>query len=1053
MKTTDSNHDSFQPPRHWMDMEELTAQYWADEKAQTVRGQEFSHKPIETLELLERLDSKGHARRDFLTLMGASMALASFACVRKPVTKVIPYVVKPEEVIPGVAVHYASKCGECSTGCGVLVKTREGRPIKMEGNPDDPVSGGKLCSKGQASVLNLYDPERLRGPVRVDRASGTETPASWDELDAWLSQKWSQAGRVAVLSSPVTGPTTRRAVQEFLKAFRSSTWVEYEPLHHEELSEAQAASYGDAIVPDYRFEDADVVVSFGADFLATWISPVEHARDWAKARRLKGQSAAGAKMSRHVQFESMLSVTGASADERFAVKPGDELRVALAIAHHLLITKKVTGYAQNGAATGVLRAHTPEKVAQQIGNGLTAEKIIEIADLLWASRGKSLVVAGGSQTRTEDGLQLQVAVNFLNSILENEGATVDGTSRVRAAHSSYKDLKRLIAEMKSGTIDVLVLYRTNPAYALPKDLGWEEALAKVPTVVAVADRVDETAAKADVVLPDHHPLENWGDGESKAGLFTLQQPTVAPLFDTRAFQDSLLVWARRAGLRVSGLLAQTKDRASDTWHEYLKNSWKEQQYKRASGGLDFETFWVKTLQKGVLDAGAGRKHARSFKVASLGLLTSYIGASKGIVLAAYEKVSMGDGRAANNAWLQELPDPITTVTWDNYVNVAPSLAEELKLRTGDVVKVKSDARVVELPVNVQPGVHPSVVAVAFGYGRERAGKVGNGVGKSIAGFGYEKGARLVLSGRTVELEKTGVRYQLAATQGHHRTEGRPIVNDITLAEYRKKPNEANHTDPHLRLDPIPQIWENHEYKGYKWGLNIDLAACTGCGACITACQAENNIPVVGRDRIRMGREMHWIRLDRYYSGPAENPDVLFEPMMCQHCDNAPCETVCPVLATVHSDEGLNQMVYNRCVGTRYCQNNCPYKVRRFNFFDHWKDYKESMNLAWNPDVTVRSRGVMEKCTFCIQRIHEAKEKVRGTGQKVADGAVKTACQQTCPTDAIVFGNVNDAKSEVATLVRDPRNFRVLEVLNTKPAVTYLTKVRNKAEGKPHVEHH
>jgi len=574
-------------------------------------------------------------------------------------------------------------------------------------------------------------------------------------------------------------------------------------------------------------------------------------------------------------------------------------------------------------------------------------------------------------------------------------------------------------------------------------LGLEDAIKKVPLVIVVSDREDETGLWADFILPDHHYLENWGDANPRKGLYSLQQPAIAPMYNTRSFQDSLMTWSKTPGLNIAGLSSRAKD-----WHDYLQNHWKETHYRESASTATFEQFWEGALRVGVLDLrasrGLGKPTARSFKSASLSKLPKYSARNEsGFALALYESTAMYDGRSANNAWLQELPDPISSVSWDNYLSLSPALAKRLGVKGDDVVEVSMGDVQVHLPVYIQPGLHPQVACVAVGYGRRAVGKVGNQTGVDVFPFVQNQENRLVFSGQSVSIRKTGKFYRLAATQWHTVTENRPIINDITLTEFRKNPASSQHTDPHLRLETVPSLWPKHEYKGYRWGMAIDLNSCTGCGACVVACQAENNIPVVGRDQVRVSRQMHWLRIDRYYGGTPENPDVVFQPMLCQHCENAPCETVCPVLATVHDDEGLNVQVYNRCVGTRYCQNNCPYKVRRFNFFDHWKAYEVPMNMAWNPDVTVRTRGIMEKCTFCVQRIRDAKDKAKDAGEKVHDGDVKTACQQTCATDAIVFGDMNDPESRVSRLMASPQAFRVLEVLNARPSISYLSKVRNK----------
>lgn len=1052
-------------PKHWVDREELNPEYWADPKTQELRAQEFLHKPIETLEKIEKLDTQGFARREFLTIMGASMAMASFACARRPVHKIIPYVVKPEPVTPGVANYYASTCQECSVGCGVLVKTRESRPIKLEGNPDHALNHGKLCGRGQASLLNLYDPDRIQAVFQQNRGQAGATQSTWLNADSQIVAKLSEARArglgVRILTSGASGssgPSSRRLFGEFLSQFSDGRWVDLDPLALPEIGEAQELSYGasgDWTTPRYRFENAEIVLSLGADFLGTWQSPVEYQAAWSKRRKLEGQPHKQARMSKNIVFESQMSVTGANSDLRFGVRPGDELSVGLAIAHELVITRKVSSLASNSTVVALLKDYKPEAVASAIGGSVTSSKLKEIAEDLWKNRGKSLVVAGGLGTRSGAALSLQIVTNLLNSILENDGKTVDASVAPKPREHGVKEWSQLIADMNSGRVGVLVLHRANPVYQLPLSAGFVEALKKVPFVVAIDDRVTETAKHADWVLPSSHYLEDWGDAQPTQGLYSLQQPVIAPMYDTRGLQECLLVWVK--GLKLSaGLASQiASTNEGDFWHRYLSKNWEQSFHARAGAGLSFNEFWERTLEKGVLDlrGSASGSGSRSFRMAALDLVRkpALAPAPGQLTLGMYVKVAAADGRSANNAWLQEMPDPVSTATWDNYLNISPALANRLNIQTNDVVRVRVEGgESFEIPAHVQPGLHADALTVAVGFGRTAAGKVGNGVGVNVFPFTRFEKSEWVFSGAKAELAKTGKRYELALTQSHHRTENRPIINDVSLAEYHQSAKAEMHTTPHLRMETVPSIWPKHEYKGFRWGMAIDLNSCTGCNACVIACQAENNIPVVGRDNVRKGREMHWIRLDRYYSGSAENPEVVFQPMLCQHCENASCETVCPVLATVHSSEGLNDQAYNRCVGTRYCQNNCPYKVRRFNFFDHWKSYEGPMNLVWNPDVTVRTRGIMEKCTFCVQRIAGAKDDAKRTGVALKDGDIKTACQQTCPSDAIVFGDINDPNSRVSKLRADDRAFRSLEDINNKPSISYLTKVRNRvSEGDTH----
>jgi len=1058
-KQTDMNTEpKFEKPRHWVSMEELSPDYWNNPVAQEKRSQEFLDKPIETLEMMEKLDSSGVSRRDFLTIMGASMAMASFACARRPVNKIIPYVVQPQEVTPGVPLFYASTYREGLNTYGLVVKTREGRPIKLEGNELDPFSKGALSAKAQASLLRLYDPERLKSPMKGTK-TGSKSSTGWSDVDAAMVAALKVSKKIRILTLPQNGESTRRVMKDFMGGIQADVkWIEVDPIGMNDVIEGQNESYGNSVVPSYGFDQADVVVSFGADFLGTWGDSLGNASKWSKKRKL---NKASDDLSKLFVFESNMSITGASSDERFAVIPGTEVAAAFAVAHELIVVQKKGKFAGNAEVVAMLDGKMEEMLAK--AGGLDVAKVKKVAEVLAENKGKSLVVGAGS-------VALQAVVNLLNSNLENEGKTVDGNGNVSPVSGTIKSLLTLQAEMDAGQVDLLVIQGVNPVYFMPNSTAFVDAMKKVKTVAVIADRVDETAQHADMVLAESHYLESWGDAHPKPSAYYLQQPAISPIHDTRSLEDIVIHWARN-GAPATGLLVQVASNAKGSFYDYVKENWKQTMFSQFGKGQTFLDFWETTLQKGVLESKAPSAHERTFNVRSLKVAKESVAALKqlslgmvkkgpaiegtGAVLGLYTSVAMGDGSDGNNSWLIEMPDPISTVTWDNYLNIGPQYAKELGIESNDVVLVKSENSSFEIPVFVQPGIAKGAVTMALGYGRTATGKVGNNVG--VNGF---KAAKLnhndgwKFGGIQVSIIKTGKKYELAATQGHFRAEGRPILNDITLSQFKKNPEAVMHTDPHLKLKEVPTLWAppvDYAKNPYRWIMGVDLNSCTGCGACVIACQAENNIPTVGRDRVRKSREMHWIRIDRYYSGDENSPQVIFQPMMCQHCENAPCETVCPVVATSHSDDGLNQMTYSRCVGTRYCQNNCPYKARRFNFFDHWKDYKDTANMVWNPDVTVRSRGIMEKCTFCVQRINEAKSHAKDKKTKIKDADLKTACQQTCPTEAIVFGNANDAESTVNVWKNHPRAFRSLEILNTKPAISYLSKVRNVEGGDSHHE--
>ena len=990
---------------------------------------EFLHTPEELSADVEADEKSGVSRREFLRLMGASVVMASAAaCTRRPVEKIVPYLNKPQEITIGIPNWYASTCGECPAACGLLVKTREGRPIKLEGNNEHPLNQGKMCARGQASILNLYDPDRLKGPMKNNNGSFKET--TWEEADKTLQEVFkniqNKKGSIRLLTGHIPSPATRRLIQEFLGRFENAKQVVFEPLSLEEVSRGQEASYGTPVVPHYHIDKAKILVSFGADFLDTWLSPVEFTNRFAKNRKLKNGS-----MSKFVCFESIASLTGSNADLRIPVKAGDELKIALALAHEL------------GAP---IAADT---------DGVDRKMIRQLALELKKYPGETLVLGGGYANKGPDGLALQIVCNFINSVLGNDGSTIDAqNSPSLQAGGSYEELFKLIDEMANAQVDLLLIYKTNPAYILPKHFKFEEAVQKVPLVVDFADREDETAALAHWILAENHYLESWGDAEPLKGLFSLFQPTIRPLYNTRSFQETLLAWSppplnplpqgegkkreTPPPLEGEGRLSAGSVAEGEGWHDYLKKFWQENIYARSGALVPFELFWESALRSGVVDLRRGSGHApRPFNANALTAL-KIPGEDNALHLMVYPTIPAYDGRSANNSWLKELPDPVTKITWSNFISVAPEKAKELKIKDGDVVKVKTANAELKAVVHLQPGQPKEVVSIPLGFGRTKAGEVGNEIGTNAFQFiSKSKNGDLVWFTQDVEIHPTGEWVQLAKTQIHDHMHGRPIVQETTLAEYQKDPKAGNENPTHL-----PSMWSKHKYEGYRWGMAIDLNSCTGCSACVIACQAENNIPVVGPERVKRGREMHWIRIDRYYEGDEKNPKVAHQPMLCQHCENAPCETVCPVLATVHDDEGLNVQIYNRCVGTRYCNNNCPYKVRRFNWFEYLRETPAPLAMVFNPDVTVREKGVMEKCTFCHQRIQEGKNKAKDFGVEVKDGEIQSACQQTCPAEAIVFGNLNDPESRVSKMAKSDRGYHVLADLNTVPSITYLTKVRN-----------
>lgn len=997
-------------PKYWLSLD----QWRKDPQFKELAEKEFQSSPLS-----EEDGKDGWARREFLKLMGASLALTSFGCVRRPAQKIVPYAKKPLDVQHGVSSFYTSTFTDGSEGFGVLVAAREGRPIKIEGNADHPLNEGGMSARAHAHILSLYDPERLNGPRKNllnDKKSNFETVSvNYETLDKAVSEQFKKGG-VAVLSSSLNSPSTLKLLGEFTKSVNAKVY-HWDHLSYDEIKEGQRLSYGKAVMPRYRLDQARYILAIENDFLGTYLSPTSQARDFAKARK------PGKDMSKLVVFESLLTLTGTNADERYRIRSSQALDVVMALLNEIVVRKKLSRYAGDTSVQSILEKFSGLKL------GLPDGRIEEIAQSLWDNRGQSLVLAGG-WAQSENGLALQVAVNFMNSILENDGKTVVGSGALLGGlQGSYEQVNELMTALDKGQIKSLIIHGVNPAYVLGE--RFKAAAQKAEMIVYTGDRIDETGALSDYIVPDHHPLEGWSDAELVEGVYSIQQPTIRPMYDSRGFQDSLLSWAKLAG---SSSLKNV-----ESWYDYLRGEW--QGYYRSYGakaGASFEDFWIQRLHEGALVTGGDIRRggaARSFNTAALKEIKPTQEA-QGYELSLYATVGLRDGSMANVSWLQEFPDPVTKICWDNYLCMSPKDAASLKAQEGDMVSLSAHGQTLQLPVHIQPGQADGVLGLAVGYGRTRAGKVANGVGANAYTFAQWKEGRLLASGLAVsELKKLKGRYELACTQGHHSMEGRQIVVEAALADYMKDQAAGIHKHK------IFTMWSEHKYPNNKWGMVIDLNTCTGCSACVIACQSENSIPTVGKRHVLRGREMHWIRIDRYYVGEPEDPSVVHQPIVCMHCDNAPCETVCPVMATVHSDEGTNDMIYNRCVGTRYCSNNCPYKVRRFNWFDFTK-VEKPLTYAMNPDVTVRDRGVMEKCTFCIHRIRAVKSEAKLHDRQLKDGDIKTACQQSCPTNAIVFGDLNDENSMVSKLFSEKNAYALLEELNAKPSVRYQTKIRH-----------
>ncbi len=1025
-------------------------------------------------------------RRDFLKYMGFSTAAAVVAAsCEMPVRKSIPFLHKPDDMIPGISNYYASTYINEGDAIPVVVKQREGRPIKIEGNDLSSLTEGGTSAQCQSSVLDLYDTSRLRYPM----AKGKE--ATFEAIDKMIADGIAaSAGKpLVLLTSTVTSITRKQIISDILSKYPGSRHVQYDAVSYNGLIMANQASYGQKIIPAFHFENAKVIVSLGADFLGTWLSPVVFANQYAVNRRINEKNPS---MSRHIQFEGYFSMTGANADERYLHKPSETGAVALAL-------------------LGALGGGTTANVSPAVAAGIK-----KTAAELMANKGASLVVCGSNDPN------IQIVVNAINEAIGAGGKTIDWSSPVNYRQGIDSDIVTLTNDLEAGNIGALFIYEANPVYNYFAAEKFAAGLKKCPFTVSFSEKMDETTELCKYVVPSHHWLESWGDAELQKGYVSVLQPLIHPLFKTRQFEDSLL--------KIFG--------SNDTYATYFRNYW----VGKLGGVSKFERF----LQDGVMENSklktqsiyvntsdltpataaalasvatidsigpnvptaslkdtAFSNSSTSKPLLATGPLTfagnvsdaaSKIAATKGadVEIILYQNVSVGTGNRANNAWLQEMSDPVSKATWDNYAMISPQLGKKLfdidifNNRQSDkyevhpdkpVVKIVSNGKTIEIPILIIPGMHPDVIAVALGYGRqsndktktgEFIGRAANGVGLNVYPMTTFNGTSVNYSG-PVTIEKTGKMFPIATSQTHSLTEGRPIVRETTLTHFIKNPGELNKEEEEELaqygedFSRDATLYPTFQKAGIKWGMSIDLNTCIGCSACTVACVAENNISTVGKYEVSRFHDMQWLRIDRYFTGNPENPDIIFQPMLCQQCDNAPCENVCPVSATNHSSEGLNQMIYNRCIGTKYCANNCPYKVRRFNWADwngadSFPDNQRGIisdatmdldtdlsRMVLNPDVTVRARGVMEKCTFCVQRLQEGKLNAKKENRPIKDLEIKTACMQACPTHAIMFGNVNDTESSISKLRYEDqkaRKFYVLEQLHTLSNVNYLAKVRN-----------
>ena len=1025
-------------------------------------------------------------RRDFLKTLGFGVAAVSLAACDAPVKHAIPFLNKPEEYDAGIANFYASSYYDNGDYCSVLVKTREGRPIKIEGNKLSSVTNGGTSVRSQASVLGLYDNNRFHNALKGGKK------IEWSALDAEVKQGLDaakSAGQpIYLVSNTVISPSTFAAISQFTVAYPTVKHVQYDPYSAQGLLEAGKEVSGSRVLPSYDFSKAKVVVSFGADFLGTWLSSTEFSRQFAKTRVLGKKTK---EMSRLYVYESLMSATGANADYRVSVKPSERGLILAALYN------EVAGLT-NGAKVNTT-APTNTKYIQQVAKELVDNK------------GASLVVDGSNDKAT------QKLVLALNQLLGNFGSTISYAAPSLLKKGSDIEMNLFVDALNAGSVGAAILMDCNPVYDHPRGAEVKAGLGKVALSVSTAYAPDETALASKLIAPNHYFLEAWGDAEPKRNCYSLIQPAITPIYRTRQAEESLLAWA---GSSVS-------------YYDFVKGYWKNNLYPRQQYGYgSFKDFWNYSLHDGIFEINGvnprqleastptdstGRNIAPPMPMAQMpksllepilnldlsgveaAISENYKPASEGLELVIYEKVGMGSGAQANNPWLQEFPDPVTRACWENYLTIPAALAKDLgiNVKEGKTLKVnlKVGGKTVAIPALVQPGQNSETVGLAMGYGRTETGKTGKDVGANAFPFITNANGTLSYTIGGVSVEKNGDDHKVAHVQTHHTVMGRPAIQEAYLKDYIKNPaagrvfpkittinGEETASDFNLwYLDkseskPSPTAKGPNKRPNHQWSMVVDLNTCFGCGACVVACQVENNVPVVGKQEVLNRREMHWIRIDRYYSSdakdgdlsgmeiPSENPEVVFQPLMCQHCNNAPCETVCPVLATTHSTEGINQMTYNRCIGTRYCANNCPYKVRRFNWFSYPEskefDYNVNNNLGkmvLNPDVTIRARGVMEKCSMCIQRIQEGKLYAKKESRRPIDGEINTACAQACPTNAIVFGDINDKESSVFKLIEEHlgdkdehgkysggRAYTLLEEINTRPSVVYLTKIRNKA---------
>lgn len=1029
---------------YWRSFREL----YSDPDFIKERENEFSKDALERPDIEE---GSKFSRRKFLALLSASAAVAASGCSNfRDRGEIVPYNAKPDSVTIGLPNYYASTCTGCSSACGILIKTLQGRPIKVDGNPDHPVSKGKICAIAQASVMSLYDPERLKNPVeRTDKTSPKEI--SWGDADdaiiAQLKNAASSGKEIAVVAGKIISPSQKKLLEDFVKAYPTAKVYSYELYNDSAKNAAWEKCYGSKYYPPVQLDKAMIILSLEADFLGSDGNKVVNSRLFAANRDTETEG----KFNRLYSVEGNASVTGLNADYRLILKTDLLEEFVLSLLNELLLVQKKSALAQDEAVLSKIRNFNLDNFASK--NNLKKEVLDHLISDFGQNAGKSFVIAGNMLPEST-----HIAVNLLNEVIGgNELYSFKDAFIEHQPMSSKADIENLVSDMNSGKAGIVIHFDTNPVYNMPGDSGYAEALKKVPLVITMSEGINETCESGNYVLPVNTMFESWGDYRTRSDFYSLQQPVISPLYNTRQKEEILLTWIKGSKNEFN----------NEIYHSYIIDNWKAGVFTNVSGDKEFMKQWYAALNDGVVMTNAGTAQSSgeaepAFKADAFTGINQRMTAGTGMTVVLSKSNTLDDGRFANNGWLQELPNPITKIVWDNYAAISPKTAKSLNIESNDLVKITTNGGTLELPVFVQPGMADDMTVIDLGYGRSACGIVGKDVGFNSVKLISKNSSLTPFLYSDAKMEKSSGTHKLVTTQDHYAFEEklykdiqyrREIIQEGTYLQYKKNPDflsdrHTKYTEEEKEKLKVGSINEQYVHTGTKWGMVIDLNKCTGCNECIAACNVENNIPVVGKEQMGKHRSMHWMRIDRYYSGTPEVPKASFQPMLCQHCDFAPCENVCPVAATTHTPDGINAMAYNRCVGTRYCSNNCPYKVRRFNYFnfrDHFREgiqQEESFSLMQNPEVTVRSRGVMEKCTFCLQRIMLERQHAIEENRQVKGSNVKTACQEACNTNAIYFGDQNDETDPISGLNKSKLAYYVLEEIKVKPNITYLAKLRN-----------